>query len=599
VIHPRTLLAGAAALPAMGALAQGAPGIAQRLDDAPGAGIKRNLLIQLGDRVAYDATHFTPLAPNLAAAVGQFGWDTRVVAAMASPRVEDGIPRAVLAVGHPSLHPAMAFPDGRDRPEIAGAMQAASLINIQRLGGAWLVTEGGFQMRRLHARTLCHMGVAGGSARGVFGVTGGCASPWGSLLLTESEGSARARRLPGVDAAEAGHVVELDPFEPQSVPMKRGALGRLGSRAVAAAQATDGRAVLFLADGREGGLLWRFISDGPAAEPNALDQGLLYAARFESGALRWIALPADAEPYGAAMARGANSLGRPAALALHPNGARLCLALRESARNPVGAVVEMLFSARDPAADTAIVESLIEGRLPPRPIAGREPGKAPAWPVAPSSLCLDSQGNLLLGTAQPARESPLPDALHVLPVEGPARGAKPCLCRAHRRCPGRCGHSAGGRGLACRCRASRRRHGRAIRDTVQPLATFPRWRATAWWCGGVAPWRLRHDVAKASQFAAFRRCAVFLNSQQHQPSQNGSPPWRRLPPKQMMSKPLTKLRTSAAIPTPKPQSPRSLKPAMVGAGFWVQQLRSLGLWLASPVRRRRKPRSRSPAVLPA
>jgi secreted PhoX family phosphatase len=422
VIHRRALLAGAVAFPAARAFAQGASGISQRLDDAPSAGIRRDLLIQWGDRVAYDAPAFAPVSPSLAAAEGQFGWDTRVVAALASPRVEDGIPRAVLAVGHPMLDPAMAFPDGRDRPEIAGAMQGASLINIQRRGGTWLVTEGGFQMRRLHARTLCRMGGAGGPARGVFGITGGSATPWGSLLLTEGEGAAWARRLSGVEAAQAGHVVELDPFEPQSVPVKRTALGRLGARDVAAAQATDGRAVVFLADGREGGLLWRFVSDGPAQEPNALDQGTLYVARFEAGSLRWIALPADAEPYGAAVARGATSLGRPVALALDPNGARLCLALRESARNPAGAVVEMLFATRDPAADTAIVESLIEGRLPPRPRAGREPAVVPPWPVAPTSICLDGQGNLLLGTAQPVRDSPLPDALYVLPLEGPARG---------------------------------------------------------------------------------------------------------------------------------------------------------------------------------
>lgn len=422
MIRRRALLAGAAAFPAARALAQGAPGIAQRLDDAPSAGIKRDLLIQWGDRVAYDAPGFAPHSPNLADAEGQFGWDTRVVAAMASPRVEDGIPRAVLAVGHPTLDPAMAFPDGRDRPEIVGAMQGASLINVQRRGGVWMVTEGGFQMRRLHARTLCRMGGAGGPARGVFGVTGGSATPWGSLLLTEGEGAAWARRLPGVEATQAGHVVELDPFDPQSVPVKRSALGGLGARDVAAAQATDGRAVVFLADGREGGFLWRFISDSPAAEPNALDQGALDVARFEAGTLRWIALPPDAEPYGAAVARGANSLGRPFALALDPNGARLCLALRESARNPAGAVVEILFAARNPAADTAIVESLIEGRLPPRPRAGREPAVVPPWPVAPTGICLDGQGNLLLGTAQPARDSPLPDALYVLPMEGPARG---------------------------------------------------------------------------------------------------------------------------------------------------------------------------------
>jgi secreted PhoX family phosphatase len=420
VITRRALLAGAAALPATSALAQ--TGLTLRLDDAPAPGIRRDLLIQWGDRVAYDAPPFAPLSPNLAAAEAQFGWDTRVVAAMASPRVEDGIPRAVLAVGHPTLDPVMAFPDGRDRPEIAGAMQGASLINIQRRGGVWMVTDGGYQMRRLHARTLCRMGGAGGPVRGVFGVTGGAATPWGSLLLSEGEGAAWARRLPGMAASEIGHVVELDPFEPQSVPVKRSALGRLGARDVAAAQSADGRAVVFMADGREGGLLWRFVSEGPAQEPNALDQGTLYAARFEAGALRWIALPADAEPYGAAVARGANSFGRPMALALDPNGARLWLALREIPRNPAGAMVEILFAARNPAGDTAIVENLMEGRLPPPLRPGREPVMVPAWPASPSSLAHDGVGNLLVGTAQPLRDSALPDALYVLPLDGAARG---------------------------------------------------------------------------------------------------------------------------------------------------------------------------------
>jgi hypothetical protein len=190
-----------------------------------------------------------------------------------------------------------------------------------------------------------------------------------------------------MEAAQAGHVVELDPFEPQSVPVKRNALGRLGARDVAAALAADGRAVVFMADGREAGLLWRFVSEGPAQEPNALDQGTLYAARFEGGALRWIALPSDAEPYSAAVARGANSLGRPVALAMGPDGARLWLALREIPRNPAGAVVEILFAARNPAGDTAIVENLMEGRVPPRPRAegGKLRPSPPGRPHRPAS----------------------------------------------------------------------------------------------------------------------------------------------------------------------------------------------------------------------
>ena len=69
MITRRALLAGAAALPATSALAQ--TGLTLRLDDAPSAGIRRDLLIQWGDRVAYDAPPFEPLSPNLAAAEAQ------------------------------------------------------------------------------------------------------------------------------------------------------------------------------------------------------------------------------------------------------------------------------------------------------------------------------------------------------------------------------------------------------------------------------------------------------------------------------------------------------------------------------------------------
>lgn len=420
----RALLAGVALLPAMPVAAQraAAPSLALRQDDQPAAGFERRLLIQWGDRVAYDAPGFTPERPSLEAAAGQFGWDARVMAAIPSPQAADGIQRAVLAVAHPGVDPVMAFPDGRDQPDIAGAMQGISLVNIERRGRVWMVADGGYQARRLTARSLCRMGGGGGPVQGVLGVTGGCATPWGSFLLTEGEAAPWTRRLAGVQAAQTGHVVELDAMEPQSVPVKRTELGGLAARDIAAALSTDGRAVVFLADGRAGGFLWRFVSDEPAREADALDDGRLYVARFENGALRWLALPDDEEAYGAAARLGATSIGRPMALALDPRGARLCLALHEGPNHPGGYVVEILFAARDPAADTAVVETLLEGRLPPAERRGRDAVAVPAWPVAPASLAITPRGVLLLGTDQTGRGSALPDALYAVPLEGAARG---------------------------------------------------------------------------------------------------------------------------------------------------------------------------------
>ncbi|NCY25333.1 MAG: hypothetical protein EBX37_10890, partial [Alphaproteobacteria bacterium] len=82
-------------------------------------GWRMDTLIRWGDSVLPDAPPWAPAFPEAEAASSQFGWDGRLVAAIASPRATDGLPRMVLAITHPQLDPAMAFPDGRDRPEVA------------------------------------------------------------------------------------------------------------------------------------------------------------------------------------------------------------------------------------------------------------------------------------------------------------------------------------------------------------------------------------------------------------------------------------------------------------------------------------------------
>jgi secreted PhoX family phosphatase len=448
VIARRALL-GAAALAAAPAPAQvttldlAATALGVRPDDWVAGGHARQVLIRWGDRVTFDAPPWDPHDPTPEAAAGQFGWDGRLAGIAVPPRAADGVPRLVLAVAHPQVDPAMAWPGGRDRPALAAAMGGASLLNLERAGGGWMVVDGGFQSRRLGADTLCRWSGPGAAAPGVQGLLApeaGCATPWGTLLLAEGDPGPWLDRLRGLDprwgdAARFGWVAELDPLDPHGVPVKRAALGRIGAAAVAATRTADGRAAVFLADGRPMGFLYRFVSAGAATEPDALDTGTLSAARAEGEAVRWLALPpgATADPADAADRAGASRWDTPAALAPDPRRARLLLACRAgTTRSPgqveplnprpgpnPGHVAELL---GDPAADRMAARVLfVAGNTAEGGVYGRDQPMA-AVPRHPATLAVDGQGRLWIGTDRAGRTGPVPDAVFGCDLDGPGRG---------------------------------------------------------------------------------------------------------------------------------------------------------------------------------
>ncbi len=449
-LRRRGLLGAAAALAAAAparaqitTLGLGAATLPLRPDDWVAPGHARQVLIRWGDRVTFDAPEWNPRNPTPEAAAAQFGWDGRLAGQVVPPPSSDGVPRLVLAVAHPQVDPAMAWPGGRDRPAVAAAMQGASLLNLEQVEGRWLVVDGGFQSRRLGASTLCRWSgpaAAEPAVHGLLAPEAGCATPWSSLLLTEGDPDAWLVRLRDLDPRwrdprHFGWVVECDPLDPQSVPVKRAALGRIGAAAVAAAAAADGRAVVFLADGRPMGFLYRFVSAGPATAPDALDAGTLFVARAEGEAIRWLPLPPDAAPAPtpAAERAGATRFDMPAALALDPRRPRLLLACRRGtsrgvaqtdALNPrpgphPGHVVEF---TGDPAADRMAARILfLAGDAAEGGLYGRDqpPGTLPR---EPATLAVDQAGRLWIGTDRAGRPGPAPDAVFACDLDGPGRG---------------------------------------------------------------------------------------------------------------------------------------------------------------------------------
>ena len=330
MIRRRTVLAVPALIP-FAAAAQTAPAVKQ--DDTVGAGLRRGLLIRWGERVTFDAPAFDPNTVDAEGAAAQFGWDARIAALVIPPMAADGVARGVLAVAHPTVEAAMAFPGGVDRPEVAAAMQGASLLNLAMQGGRWIVVDGGFQSRRLTGSTLCRLSgpgaeQAGGSVGGTLGITGGAATPWNSLLLTEGDPAPWLARLSGSAPRFSrpegfGWLIEMDPFDPQSIPVKRTALGRYAKADAAATQARGGQAVVFVAERGGGGFLFRFVSAGPASAADALDDGTLSVAQFQNGRINWSSLPAGGNVLQAAQAAGGSAFDAPSSLYWDARGGRL------------------------------------------------------------------------------------------------------------------------------------------------------------------------------------------------------------------------------------------------------------------------------------
>ncbi|MCB1395440.1 MAG: DUF839 domain-containing protein, partial [Rhodobacteraceae bacterium] len=96
-----------------------------------------------------------------------------------------------------------------------------------------------------------------------------------------------------------GWVVEIDPANPASTPVKHTGLGRFKHENAEVVVARDGRIVVYMGDDERGEFLYKFVSNGVytpgGATEGLLDDGQLYAARFnDDGTGEWLALTPEA-----------------------------------------------------------------------------------------------------------------------------------------------------------------------------------------------------------------------------------------------------------------------------------------------------------------
>lgn len=441
-------------------------------------------------------------------------------AATALLPIDDRTPieeRALLWVSHAGTDPLLMFPDyprGRPTPDQVSIQLAAvggSIVEIERdEHGAYRVVPGSVRNRRItgadgirltgplagRESLRTRFDPEGTSAEGLLGSRTAAATGWGTFLAGETTADrffgdfnrdrypdALRRELesyqPRADVLQAelrvqrnrfsltnepqellrfGYVVEVDPRPEPVSARKHTALGRLRHSGLSVRVTAAGRVVVYTADAQTGQCWYKFISDLPAGDPRVLEEGTLYAARFDpDGSGSWrplrfgtgdLVAPAFTDAGDvllrtreAARAVGATALDTPVATAIRPTDGQVWLALagdpdrvdtdpaNPRRNNRWGHLIAITETGDDHAALTFTWEIPVRCGDPTDPgsdayFAGVDPARCS--PIAAvGALAFDPAGTLWLGTSGQAdalRRPDQPDGISALVTGDPQRG---------------------------------------------------------------------------------------------------------------------------------------------------------------------------------
>jgi secreted PhoX family phosphatase len=332
-------------------------------------GYDAQVLLRWGDPVTADAPAFDPTQQTPEAQAKQFGYNNDFVGYLPMPGAADPSAHGVLFVNHEYTNPHLMFPgvvemkDGKpvlknatpERYRIEAMAHGATVAEIRRTDGQWALVRDSKLNRRITVATEMQLSgpVAGtdrvktgtdATGRKVLGTLNNCAgamTPWGTFVSGEEnfhgyfsgklpeghreEANYKRLALPSSPYAwgrfedrfdvskepnepnRFGWVVEVDPFDPTSVPKKRTALGRFKHEGADMIVAKDGRVVVYLGDDERFDYVYKFVTAGRfdaanrAANLDLLDSGTLYVAKFAAdGTVAWLPLVFGQGPLTAA-----------------------------------------------------------------------------------------------------------------------------------------------------------------------------------------------------------------------------------------------------------------------------------------------------------
>ncbi|MFF1955777.1 PhoX family protein [Streptomyces sp. NPDC058220] len=303
------------------------------------SGYSQNVVIRWGDPILRGAPDFNPDKQTAKAQAGQFGYNNDFLSLLPLTG-ERG--RQVLVANHEYTDEILMFKGydpakpTREQAEIAWAAHGLSVVVVEedrKSGKLTAVTRHQLNRRLTATSEFVLTGPAAGSdllrtsadrtgsrVRGTLNNCAGGTTPWGTTLHGEenfnqyfANGSSATDLRYGIGTAATerkwelfdkrfdlkqepneahrfGWVVELDPYDPDSTPKKRTALGRFKHEAAQPRLTADGRPVVYMGDDERFDYLYKFVSSkqmkkgsGRAAHEHnltLLDEGTLYVAKL-------------------------------------------------------------------------------------------------------------------------------------------------------------------------------------------------------------------------------------------------------------------------------------------------------------------------------
>lgn len=373
-------------------------------------GYKAQVLVSWGDAVLSSVGKFQPHNQTAENQAKLFGYNNDFTAYLP---INGSSSHGLLHVNHEYTNAHLMFSGVKKKnssytitPEqlrIEQAAQGFSTLEVKLSNAAqWQVVENSKYARRVTANTPIKIsGPAAGSKRlqtaadptgklvlGTFANCAGGVTPWGTVLTCEenfdgyfkhkTKTSERAnhkrytvskklyygwyriddrfdvKKTPN-EPNRFGWVVEYDPKDPNSQPVKRTALGRFKHETATCTTSPDGRLVVYSGDDDYFEYIYRFVStdkintEDRQANKDLLDNGTLYVAKFNAdGTLNWLPLiygqgpltdingfysQADVliETRRAGDVLGATKMDRPEGIAISPKTGEIYVSLT---RNP-------------------------------------------------------------------------------------------------------------------------------------------------------------------------------------------------------------------------------------------------------------------------
>jgi secreted PhoX family phosphatase len=311
-------------------------------------GYQQSVVISWGDPITEGAPKFDVRNQTGAAQRGQFGFNNDFAGLLP---IEGQPNRFLLVTNHEYVDPLFMFPGykadapTREQFDVEIAALGMGVVEVERIPGGGLKPVMGPYNRRITADTpMTLVGPAAGTSyvtttadptgrtvAGTFANCSGGVTPWGTVLSGEenfqeyfgaAEGTAKPNPVdvdrfdrygiplepsalrwetfdPRFDVAENpnepnrfGYIVELNPWDPNSTPVKHSAMGRFRHEAANIYVTDDGTVVAYSGDDERFDYMYKFVSSKqmqPGTDPAALaynmtllDEGTLYVANLTS-----------------------------------------------------------------------------------------------------------------------------------------------------------------------------------------------------------------------------------------------------------------------------------------------------------------------------